>query len=252
MKIAVTGKGGTGKTTVSAALATLFAGEGKRVILIDADPDANLQTTLGLAGSVTPLVEMSSLIEERTGAAPGAPRGIFLLNPRVDDIPERFFLKSGNILLGVMGTVRQGGSGCACPENAFLKALLRHLILDRKDVVILDMEAGIEHLGRGTASGVDWLLAITEPSAKSIETTGRIMKLASDLDIPRIGIVGNKVEGEHHSGYLREHLPERILGFVPYDASLRDADLRDSVPWEKLPRVLEAVRSIIDEMRRRV
>ncbi|MCM8824696.1 MAG: AAA family ATPase, partial [Candidatus Omnitrophica bacterium] len=206
MKIALSGKGGTGKTTIAAGLGILLSQKGNRVILIDADPDSNLQTTLGYQGEITPLTELKSLIQERTGA--NQTGGIvFKLNPKVDDIPEKFFARySDRILIGILGTIRGGGLGCACPENAFLKALLRHLILGRDDVVILDMEAGVEHLGRGTTQGIDWLLIVSEPGRKSIETTLRIHKLGMQLGISKIRVICNKIKDTVEENYLKQNL----------------------------------------------
>jgi len=249
MKLAISGKGGTGKTTIAASLAISFSKKGQRVILIDADPDTNLQITLGIKGEITPLIEMKSLIQERTETKPGQPNIFFKLNPKVDDIPEKFFLKHNNILLGVMGSVRGGGLGCTCPENAFLKSLLRHLILGRKDVVILDMEAGIEHLGRGTTSGIDYLLIITEPGEKSIETTFKIEKLGKEIGIKNIGVIGNKIKEEKEKKYIEEKLKNfKILSFINYYDKIREGEIEGIPPWEKEPRILEEMDKIISKL----
>ena len=181
MKIAVTGKGGVGKTLLSAVLAKLFVARNLKVFAIDADPDANLAHTLRFPepSKIIPLIEMKELIEERTGAKAGSSSPYFKLNPKVDDIPDRYFVKHDGISLAVMGTVRGGGLGCTCPENVFLKALLRDLIVEREEVVILDMEAGIEHLGRGTVESVDRLIIVVEPGIHSIETAKRIRSFGS-------------------------------------------------------------------------
>jgi len=249
MKIAISGKGGTGKTTIAACVGVLFSKKGFRVILIDADPDSNLQTTLGWKGSITPLVEMKHLIQERTGVTPGEPTIIFSLNPKVDDIPEKYFLKKDNILLGIMGTIRGGNLGCACPENAFLKALLRHLILRREDVVILDMEAGVEHLGRGVVAGIDWLLVTAEPGEKSVETTLRIAKLAGDLKLKKIAVIGNKIENKEEQLFLRNRLEGlEIIGFIPYFNTVKSADTSGIPPWEKEPLLLEHIEKIVEKL----
>ncbi|HEX67446.1 MAG TPA: carbon monoxide dehydrogenase, partial [bacterium] len=217
MKIAVSGKGGVGKTTIVAVLGEVFRRKGKRVILIDADPDANLARTLGIKENITPLIELKSIIQERTGAEPGKPTVFFTLNPKVDDIPEKFFYRKDNLMLGVMGTVRGGGMGCTCPENAFLKALLQHLIFYRNDVLLMDMEAGVEHLGRGTAMGVDWMIVVVEPGAKSIDTARKILKLARDLRIKNMGILGNKIKDNKEEEILKKSLsPCLWLGAFPY------------------------------------
>ncbi len=249
MKIAISGKGGTGKTIISACLAEVFLKKGKRVILIDADPDSNLKTTLNIKEEITPLIELKEIIAERTGAKPGERAIIFKMNPEVDDIPERFFYKNGNLLLGIMGTVRGGGLGCMCPENAFLKAVLRNLILKRDDVVILDMEAGIEHLGRGTTEGIDFLLIITEPTEKSIETTERIEKLAKDIKIKRIFVIGNKIENEEEKKFILEKLKNsEIIGFIPYFPKIKKAEKEGKIVWEVVPEILNYVEEILEKM----
>lgn len=249
MKIAISGKGGTGKTTISACLSQIYLKKGKKVILIDADPDSNLKTTLNIKEEITPLIELKEIIAERTGTTPGERTVFFKMNPEVDDIPDRFFYKNGNLLLGIMGTVKGGGLGCMCPENAFLKAVLRNLILKRDEVVILDMEAGIEHLGRGTTEGVDWLIIITEPTEKSIETTKRIEKLAKEIKIRRIGVIGNKIELEEEKEFLKENLKEmKILGFIPYFNEFKKSELKGQKPWESVPEILDYIEEIVNKM----
>lgn len=249
MKIAISGKGGTGKTTIAACLSQIFLKKGKRVILIDADPDSNLKSTLNIEEEIIPLVELKEIIAERTGSSPGERAIIFKMNPEVDDIPEKFFYRRGNLLVGIMGRVKGGGVGCYCPENAFLKAVLRNLILKREDVVILDMEAGIEHLGRATAEGVDCLLIITEPTEKSIETTRRIEKLAREIKIQNIDVIGNKVESEEEKIFVEEKLKGiKILGFIPYIQKLKRGELEGNLPWESAPELMNYIEAIVDEM----
>jgi len=225
MKLAITGKGGVGKTTLAAGLALSFAQDGKRVIAIDADPDSNLAATLGFPEpeKIVPLVEMKELIAERTGVEPGTVGGYFKLNPKVDDIPDKFSKEHQGIKLLLMGRVKKGGSGCFCPENAFLKAVLSHLFFSGEDVVILDMEAGIEHLGRGTAEGVDGLIIVAEPSMRSIETAFRIKSLAKDLKIDKVFLVGNKVRNDKDIDFIRKNSSDfEILGFIWYNNKLID------------------------------
>jgi len=225
MKLAITGKGGVGKTTLVAGLALAFSQEGKRVIAIDADPDSNLAATLCFPEpeKIVPLVEMEELIAERTGVKPGTVGGYFKLNPRVDDIPDKFSREHQGIKVLLMGRVKKGGSGCFCPENAFLRAILSHLFFSREDVVILDMEAGIEHLGRGTAEGMDSLIVVVEPSMRSIETALRIKSLAEDLKIERVFVVGNKVRGREDIDFIRKNISDfEILGFIWYNNKLVD------------------------------
>ena len=245
MKIAVSGKGGVGKTTLASLLAKIFAESGYSVLAIDADPDTNLAATLGFPDSdrITPISEMDALIEERTGAPPGQATTYFKLNPKVDDLPEKYSLKRDGIRLMVMGRVKRGGSGCYCPENALLQALLIHLLVARNEVVILDMEAGIEHLGRATAKAVDKLIVVVEPSRRSIETAYRIKKLAQDINLENIAVVANKVRNQSDREFLVSSLPDfEFLGFIPYDQAIVEADLAN------LP-VLDSSQQIINEVR---
>jgi len=251
MKIAVSGKGGVGKTLISAVLAKLFVGRNLKVFAIDADPDANLAHTLRFpeASKITPLIEMKKLIEERTGAKAGSSSPYFKLNPKVDDIPDRYFVKHEGISLAVMGTVRGGGLGCTCAENAFLKALLRHLIVEREEVVILDMEAGIEHLGRGTVESVDRLFIVVEPGSRSIETAKRISKLASEIGIARFGVIGNKIRSDKDRKFITGSLPGfDFAGFISYNDRLIDADLNNLPFYEVCPEVLEQAKVIVETL----
>jgi CO dehydrogenase maturation factor len=219
MKIAVSGKGGVGKTSVAAGLVLLFTKQGKKVIAIDADPDANLAATLGFSSSQrpAPISELKKLILERTGEV-GA---FFKLNPKVDDIPDKFSAKRGNVILMEMGTVKRGGSGCVCPESAFLKALLSHIFLNRDEVVIVDMEAGIEHLGRGTAQSVEKFLIVVEPNNTSVDTAKKIKQLAEGLSIKDISVIGNKVRSEEDKDFIKENLNGiSINGYIDFDESL--------------------------------
>ena len=228
MKLAVTGKGGVGKTTIAALIIRHLAGKGRRIIAIDADPDANLASALGFSGieRIVPIAEMEALIEERTGAKPGQSGSFFTINPRVEDLPEKLSMVNGNIRLMVMGSVKKGGAGCVCPESALVRALVAHVVLHRDDVVVMDMEAGIEHLGRGTATAVDMIIVVVEPGRRSIETAEKIKKLAGDLGIKRLVIVGNKVRSRKDEDFIRLNLPDAdILGFIPYDEALIEADL---------------------------
>ena len=247
MKIAISGKGGVGKTLLASLLARTFAETGYSVIAIDADPDANLAATLGFpdAEKETPISEMKELIEERTETKPGQAGLYFKINPKVDDIPDKYSLKHNNIRLLVMGPVKKGGTGCYCPENALLAALLAHLLIARDDVVILDMAAGIEHLSRGTAKAVDKLIVVVEPRRSSIETAYRIDKLARDIGLVNIVVVANKV----HSQSEREFIASRLrgfefLGFIPYDQAMGQAEINNLPLIEASQSIASAVRDI--------
>ena len=208
MKLAITGKGGVGKTSLTTMLAISFARAGQKVIVVDADPATTLARTLGIPNpeSITPISELHELIEERMGASANSIGSFFRLNPKVDDLPEKYWVEHDGIKLLIMGTIPRGGSGCACPANALLKALLMHLLIARDEVVILDMEAGVEHLGRATATAVDAFIIVVEPSRQSIETGRRISQLAKDINIKRIFVVGNKVRSEIESDFIKKNV----------------------------------------------
>jgi CO dehydrogenase maturation factor len=247
LKLAISGKGGVGKTLLSALLAREFAQNGYAVLAIDADPDTNLASALGFPSpdEITPISEMKELIEERTGAKPGQPGSLFKLNPKVDDIPEKYAQKLDGIRLMVMGKVKRGGSGCYCAENTLLQALMAHLLVARNEVVILDMAAGIEHLGRGTARAVDKLIIIVEPGRKSIETALRIKKLAQEIGLTKLVAVGNKVRNTRDQDFLRSSLPGfDFLGFIPYDEAIIDAEVSHSPPLKASPPVSKEVKKI--------
>lgn len=245
MKIAISGKGGVGKTILAALLSKTFAESDYSVLAIDADPDANLAATLGFPEpeKITPISEMKDLIEERTGVQPGTTSPFFKLNPKVDDIPEKYAVECNGIKLMVMGRMKRGGTGCYCPESALLQALVTHLLLARDEVVILDMEAGIEHLGRATARAVDKLIVVVEPSRRAIETADRISKLAQDIGLHNTAVVGNKIRSQQEQEFIIASLPGfEFLGFIPYDQALVEADLAN------LP-LLDASQQITSEVR---
>ncbi len=228
VKIAVAGKGGVGKTTIAAVLAHLFAKDGYNVTAIDCDSAMNLPTALGV-NNVKPLSELKDVIDERVRG----PFGTYKLNPKVDDIFEAYSVRNEDgVRVLVLGTIEKGGEGCFCPENAFLRAILRHAIFREKDVLIMDMEAGIEHLGRGTAKGVDILLAVVEPGMRSVETLKRIEKLGADIGITRIGVVVNKfIEGEMTRRVL-EKIDKPIVGVIPYSECFIRADIQGIPPYK--------------------
>ena len=230
MKIAITGKGGTGKTTVAGILAHCFNNDGYRVLAVDADPDANLASAIGVpeeqSSSIIPISEQRKLIKERTGATPRQFGQLFKMNPKVDDIPDEFCIDFQGMKLLIMGAVRKGGGGCACPENVLLRSLLSEIILNRDEVVIVDMEAGIEHLGRGTGRSIDKMLIIVEPGSRSINTARTIMKLAVEIGIQSFGIIGNKIQDEKQKLWIYKYFSaDQILGMISYHDLIREADL---------------------------
>ncbi len=235
MKLAVSGKGGVGKTTFSALLIRTLNAQGKRVLAIDADPDANLAAALGIPDSdkIVPIAEMKELVFERTEAQPGSIGGFFKLNPKVDDLPDALSAKLDNIKLMRLGGVKKGGGGCICPESTLLRALVIHVVLSRDEVVVMDMEAGIEHLGRATASAVDKLIVVVEPGRRSIDTAGYIKKLASEIGLKNICVVGNKIRSKKDEEFLKKHMSSfKLLGFIPYDEALIEADLDGVSPFD--------------------
>jgi CO dehydrogenase maturation factor len=247
MKIAISGKGGVGKTLLTALLAKEYSRNGHSVLAIDADPDTNLASALGFPhpDEIVPISEMKDLIEERTGVKSGQPGSMFKLNPKVDDIPEKYAQEHDHIRLMVMGKIKRGGSGCYCSENTLLQALTSHLLVSRNEVVLMDMAAGIEHLGRATAKAVDKLIVVVEPGKKSIETALRIKRLAQDIGVANISAVGNKLRNISDREYLVKSLPDfTFLGFIPFDNAIIDAEIQDSHPLEASEKVMDEVHSV--------
>ena len=247
MKLAITGKGGVGKTTLASTLARLYADEGRPVLAADVDPDANLGLALGMSqeevDSIVPISKMRTLVEERTGA--NEANKFFKLNPFVSDIPEKYAHEVNGVKLLVMGTVDVGGSGCVCPEHVMLKALLSALTYRKDDVVIMDMEAGLEHLGRGTAANMDQFLVVVEPGARSVQTYGNVKRLAADLGVKRVRVVANKVRDERDEAYVRSVIPaEDFLGCIHYNPEITDADRNGKSPYDFSRTAMEEIRNI--------
>ncbi len=249
MKIAVTGKGGVGKTTFAAILARLYAEEKRTVLAVDVDPDANLGQALGFSeqeiNEITPISKMRDLVEERTGASKDSFGKFFKINPKVDDIPERFAKEHKGVKLLVMGTVETGGAGCVCPEHVMLKRVISHLLIQEDDVIIMDMEAGLEHLGRGTTDFMDRFIVVVEPGARSVQTYNQVKALAADLGITRIGVVANKVRNEDDERYIKDRIPEDVLlGFIHYNADVITADRQGISPYDCSPETITEIRKI--------
>ena len=244
MKIAVSGKGGVGKTTVAGTLARLLGKDGLRILAVDADPNANLWSSVGVpsetAEEIIPITENNDLVESRTEGDYIQFAGTFFkMNPRVDDIVEKFAVPGpDNVSLLVAGTVVEGGSGCMCRSGVLLKALIRHLVLGSDEAFVMDMEAGIEHLGRGSTRGMDALIVVVEPGRRSLDTLSRIKKLAADIGVATIYVVGNKVANDEDADMIRQATEKQavtLLGLIPIDENIKDADKKGIAPLDLNP-----------------
>jgi CO dehydrogenase maturation factor len=247
MKVAITGKGGVGKTTLSSTLARLYADEGRTVLAADVDPDANLGLALGLSqeevDQIIPISKMRALAKERTGASDD--NKFYKLNPYVADIPEKYAKEINGVKLLVMGTVDVGGSGCVCPEHVMLKSILSAMTYRKNDVVIMDMEAGLEHLGRGTAANMDQFIVVIEPGARSVQTYRNVKRLASDLGVKQVRVVANKVRDDSDEQFIRDSIPaEDLLGVIHYNPEIIDADRQGKSPYDFSPKAIDEIRKI--------
>ncbi len=253
LKIAVGGKGGVGKTTLTSLLARAIAASDKetKVIAIDADPVANLAAGLGIDESkpITPVSELSDLIAERTGATPGTMGGFFTLNPKVDDIPDRFSIEKDGVKLLVMGTVQQGGSGCICPESTILKALMNHLVLGRNEVVVMDMEAGVEHLGRATSGSVDALIVVVNPGRRSRVAADKIRKLGKDIGIENIVVLANRVRSKEDKDLIEETMSDyEIIGFIPELDEVVASDRSGDRPFDDINTIPDELKQVTQKL----
>ena len=257
MKLAITGKGGVGKTTLTALLAQVYADAGRDVLAVDADPSPCLAGALGfpddLRAKLHPIAEMDELIEERTGAKPGTVGGFFTLNPRVDDIPERFSVVHRGVRLLEMGSVDTGGSGCICPESAMLKTLFTHLLFRKDDMLLLDMYAGVEHLGRATVDFVDAMLVVVEPTRRSLGTAAQIKKLANDIGLTKLYLVGNKVRNDDEAKFLEAETPGLpLLGCLPADLKVQEADRLGIPVYDHVSKLKKSVEMMAKRMTKEI
>jgi CO dehydrogenase maturation factor len=255
MKLAITGKGGVGKTTLTALLAQAYADQGRQVMAVDADPSPCLAGGLGfpadLRAQLRPIAEMDDLIEERTGAKRGTVGGFFTINPHVEDLPERFSAVHRGVRLLEMGSVELGGSGCICPESAMLKTLFTHLLFRKDDVLLLDMYAGVEHLGRATVDFVDAMLVVVEPTRRSLGTAAQIKKLANDIGLDRLYVVGNKVQNESEAAFLQAETPGLpVIGTLQADLRVQEADRLGVPVYDHVPGLKNAAYEIINRLAR--
>jgi CO dehydrogenase maturation factor len=250
IKIAISGKGGVGKTTLAALLCHILAYRDINVLAVDSDPDANLGTALGIDPEIlakaTTITQDKNLISERTGAIPGSFGEWFTLNPYVEDIPEKYVVKKDKISLLQMGAKSSGGMGCACPESVFLKSLLAHLVLEKNEAVIVDMEAGLEHLGRGTAEGVDAFIIVVEPGQRSLSTASTIAKMAKDLGVQKIYAVVNKLQSVELSSIAEVLGDLQIIGVIPYKVEAVLSDWKGSSLFHSCPDLGEVAGRILD------
>ena len=257
MKIAISGKGGVGKTTLAGVMARILAKRGRKVLAIDADPDSNLASAIGLPkealAKLSPIASMTSMIEERTGAKKGTFGSVLKLNPKVDDLPDEMGVNYEGIRLLLLGCIPQGGGGCFCPENVLLKNLVRHLLVKREEALIIDMEAGLEHLGRGSTGQVDALIVVVEPGQRAMNTARQIKRLGEDLKIKNIMIVGNKVNSEEDRQLIERDLSDfPVLGYMSFNPKILQADKEGKSPYDMDEKIKEEVEVILAELEKRI
>ncbi len=257
MKIAISGKGGVGKTTLAGVMARILADRGRKVLAIDADPDSNLASAIGLSkealAKLQPIASMTSMIEERTGAKKGTFGSMLKLNPKVDDLPDEMGVNYGGVKLLLLGCIPQGGGGCFCPENVLLKNLVRHLLVKREEALVIDMEAGLEHLGRGSTGQVDALIIVVEPGQRAMNTARQIKKLGEDLKIKNMMIVGNKVNSEEDRRLIEKELSDfPVLGYMSFNPKILQADKEGKSPFDIDETIKGEVNTILNELEKRI
>ncbi|MHC4691556.1 MAG: ATP-binding protein [Planctomycetota bacterium] len=251
-KIAIGGKGGVGKTTVCAVWAQLFAQDGFDVLAIDADPNTTLSFAFGIPGDKKPepLINMKQLIAERTGTDKDALGAYFKLNPKVSDLPQKHWIEANGVKLLSLGAITQAGGGCACPEGSFLKALLTHTILQRQEMVLVDLAAGVEFMGRASVQGVNAFVVIVEPGGRSIETANNVAKMARELGIKNVAAIANKITETTQTDLIQSQLKDvSLLGSVPYSSSVQKADLEFKPVFSTCPELVEALKDAKEKLK---
>lgn len=259
MKIAIAGKGGVGKTFVAATLSRLLAQDGYRVLAVDADPNLNLAYSLGVdyevANNITPLSDNKELIKEKTGVSPEEALGnMFNMTPNVNDVVDRFGVNApDDVKLLIMGTVKGGGTGCMCGANSMLRVLIQHMLIQRDEALVMDMVAGLEHLGRGTARRMDAMLVVIEPRMKSVDTVRRILKMADDIEVETVLAVGNKVMREKDEAFIYKKMKELnvpVISMIPYDQAVADADMEGipTIDYNSDSNAVKAVKELEQEL----
>jgi CO dehydrogenase maturation factor len=251
-KIAIGGKGGVGKTTVCAVWAQLFAQDGFDVLAIDADPTTNLASAFGIPSGQNPepLIKMKQLIGERTGTGKNAIGAYFKLNPKVSDLPQKHWVEFNGVKLLVLGAITQAGTGCACPEGTFLKALLTHTILQRQEMVLVDLAAGVESMGRASVQGVDAFVVVVEPGGRSIETANNVAKMARELGIKNVAAVANKISDNAQTDVIKSQLKDvALLGSLRYNPAVQEADLEFKPVFSTCPELVGELKDAKDKLK---
>ena len=251
VKIAIGGKGGVGKTTVCAVWAQLFAQDGFDVLAIDADPNTTLAFAFGIPSerNPEPLIKMKQLIAERTGTDREAIGAYFKLNPQVSDLPQKHWIEVNGVKLLVLGAITQAGGGCACPEGTFLKALLTHTILQRQEMVLVDLAAGVEFMGRASVQGVDAFVVVVEPGGRSIETANNVAKMARELGIKNVAAIANKITETTQTDVIQSKLKDlALLGSIPYSRSVQQADLEFKPVFDNCPELVAILKDAKEKL----
>ena len=251
LKIAIGGKGGVGKTTICAVWSLLFAESGFDVLAIDADPNANLALAFGIPSQQhpQPLINMKELIAERTGTTKDAAGAYFKLNPKVSDLPRKYWFETNGLKLLVLGAITQAGAGCACPEGAFLKALLTHTILQRKELVIVDLAAGVEFMGRASIQGIDVLVVVVEPGGRSIETAINIARMGRELGIKHVAAILNKITAPAQAETIKSQLADMtVLAEIDYNPAVQEADLLRKSVFQPGSQLVNTLRQAKEEL----